>query len=78
MQQAGYLSSPNLVQKAWRILGELLVFNLCWKQGEIGSKSSSSNRIDELANKSEGKQAKEVPYFCILLSRLPPEGATHI
>lgn len=31
VDQPGYLSSPNLVPKAWKILGELLVFNQCWK-----------------------------------------------
>jgi hypothetical protein len=34
--------------------------------------------MDELASESEDKQAKSKLYFCILLSALPGEGATHV
>lgn len=38
---------------------ELLVFSLCWNSEEvIPAKESLNNRIDELASKNEGKQAK--------------------
>jgi hypothetical protein len=39
--------------------------------------SSDSSMIDGLANKSEGKQANPIAFFCVLLSRLPPEDAAH-
>ena len=38
-----------------------------------------SSSIDELANKSEGKQAKnQAFFFCVILCELPPEGVTQI
>lgn len=49
--------------KMWRIAGELLLFSLSWKFQEVCSNTRQRNAIagaDELASKSEGKQAKGI------------------
>lgn len=68
VHKAGCLSCPSLELKAQRIPGEQLVISPCWKPRESGSSvnggsSSSGNKADELASKSEDKQAKRLSSF---------------
>ncbi|KAL6049407.1 hypothetical protein STEG23_009485 [Scotinomys teguina] len=51
-------SSPNIALKFWRIPGELLVFSLPCYPEDAGFDIDRSNRIGELATKSDGQQAK--------------------
>lgn len=71
---AGCFGSSNLVLKAWRILGELLIFSLPWKAEEV-----VSNFSEEPASESEGsQQAVKVSFSNVLLCGPPPEGAAHV
>lgn len=57
----GCLSKPHLTLEAWRIPGELLVFNLCWNSKNlflILAEEHVSNRIDEPASERGDNQAK--------------------
>jgi hypothetical protein len=57
-REASCLGSPSVVLKAWRTLGALLVFTVHWSPKGIWCNTSCSDRIDELATESEGKEAK--------------------
>jgi hypothetical protein len=71
---AGYFGSSNLVLKARRILGELLVFSLLWVPEEVGF-----NIGEEPASESEGsRHAVKVSFSHVLLCGSPPEGAAHV
>jgi hypothetical protein len=53
---------------------DLLVFKPCCSPGDFGFNTSCSNRIEELASKSESKQAKsKASFLCVLLPVLPLE-----
>lgn len=68
VRKAGRLSSSN-VAGSWEGPGELLVFRKHQKREEVvlmSGKQTSSNKIDELSNKTEDKQAKAVSFFHVL------------
>lgn len=46
IHRAGCLGGPNLVLKAWRITGELLVLSLSWKPEEAASNTSKGETQD--------------------------------
>lgn len=58
--KAGYLSTPNLVQKIGKVPGELLVLSLRWTLSGVseGSNSNSTNRVNQLYGKREGQPRK--------------------
>lgn len=68
--------------KVWTIPGKLLVCSPLWKPDKLALmsvKKYHSSRVDGLASKSEGKQAKGRASFShVLLCGLPPEGTAHI
>lgn len=65
--QIGFLCSSSLVLESWRISRELLVFSLHKNPEKVAFNTSCSNRMDELANKSDGKRQKAKVSFIYVL-----------
>lgn len=58
MAQSLSLHSPDEALMSQGSPGELLGFGLGWNPENAGFDADGSNRIDDLASKSEGKQAE--------------------
>lgn len=72
------LSSPNLVVKAQRILGELQSSGYIGILESLPAKDCGSNRIDKLNSKGEDKQAKSEVSFHLSFTQASMEGAAHV
>lgn len=82
LEGTGKLLSPggwapqqsHLTLKAWKISGELLIFQLCWKAEEAGLIAATVT----VPAKGEGRQAKGSFSWDLLKYRLPLEGTSQI